>query len=479
MPRRFAKDLLRTLDGVTVPVCLFDEQRILLFANSACGRWVGLPVEDLLGKCASYQATAGLSPEAAVNRLCPPPDAFDGSRVRGLVYAANNDSMRRRWADFLPLAHEDGFVVLAVADPNDSFDEAAIVSDDSEQLRNRVARFRQIHANRFRLDRLLGESPAIERVRQQARAAIASRANTLITGPAGSGREHLARTIFCASQQEGEQLIPIDCRFVTEESLSSLTRSVPPRPRASTATMLFLHLDSLSDTMQAEVLRFATSRLRDARLIATTQPVHGVSERVTEPDVDLRNRIATITIDLPPLVQRRQDIPLLAQVLVEEINALGDKQVRGFTAGAIDELVAYSWPRNVDELVEFVAAAHASAESAEISSIDLPKRLHIAADALRRPRREPEAIVLDEFLAQIERELIQRAIHASKGNKARAARLLGLTRPRLYRRMVQLGLESADVAPAQITSDPSRQTNELTELPEFIEDLPFEEESDQ
>jgi DNA-binding NtrC family response regulator len=478
MSRRFAKDLLQTLEGVAAPVCLFDEQRELLFANEACSQFVGIAVADLVGKRASYQATADLSPEAAVNRLCPPPDAFAGSRVRGLVYAADKVATRRRWAEFLPLVKEGGFVVLAVIDRDDASDEAPLSTDDSEQFRQAVSRFLQQHASRFRLERLIGDSSVIVRVRQQAQAAITSRANTLITGPLGSGREHLARTIFQASKQEGEQLFPIDCRLVTEESFASLIRLMTPRSRGAALTLLLLQLESLPDTLQAEMLRLAMTHFQEARLIATTETVASSTSTLTQA-AELVNRVATLTIHLPPLIERRQDIPLLAQVLLEELNSLGEKQVRAFSPAAIDELVAYSWPRNVDELVEFVAAAHAFAEAAEITPNDLPKRMHIAADASRRPPRQPETIVLDGLLAQIERELIQRAINVSKGNKARAARLLGLTRPRLYRRMVQLGLESDEPATDRAVAESIRQTDHTSEPPEFIEDLPFEEETDQ
>ena len=90
-----------------------------------------------------------------------------------------------------------------------------------------------------------------------------------------------------------------------------------------------------------------------------------------------------------------------------------------------------------------VAEGCRAAAGPEVQADDLPERLRWVAEAATRPRRKEEAIVLDEFLGRIERELIRRALARAKGNKARAARLLGLTRPRLYRRMVQLGLEGA------------------------------------
>ena len=88
-----------------------------------------------------------------------------------------------------------------------------------------------------------------------------------------------------------------------------------------------------------------------------------------------------------------------------------------------------------------MAEAHRRAAGREIDVADLPERLRLAGQAAAHPRRPEETIVLDEYLGRVERELIRRALARAKGNKARAARLLGMTRPRLYRRMVQLGLE--------------------------------------
>jgi DNA-binding NtrC family response regulator len=87
-----------------------------------------------------------------------------------------------------------------------------------------------------------------------------------------------------------------------------------------------------------------------------------------------------------------------------------------------------------------VAEAHRHAEGPEIDADDLPRRLQLAARAAARPPRAEETIILDEFLGRVERELVRRALDRAKGNKARAARLLGMTRPRLYRRLEQLGL---------------------------------------
>ena len=100
-----------------------------------------------------------------------------------------------------------------------------------------------------------------------------------------------------------------------------------------------------------------------------------------------------------------------------------------------------------------IAAACATAEGPLVTPRDLPRRLHLAADAERYAARPDETIVLDEYLAEIEKELLRRALQRAKGNKTRAARLVGLTRPRFYRRLVQLGLEDGPVVFEEATGE--------------------------
>jgi DNA-binding NtrC family response regulator len=158
---------------------------------------------------------------------------------------------------------------------------------------------------------------------------------------------------------------------------------------------------------------------------------------------DLASHLATIVIHLPPLKERIEDLPQLAQIFLEDCNRRGAKQVAAFTPESLDRLDAYPWPGNLDELAAIVATAHQNAAETEIKPEELPEQIRLAAQAATHPRKAEEPIQLDEFLERVERELIRRAIARAKGNKTKAARLLGLTRPRLYRRMIQLGLEEA------------------------------------
>src|SRR5262249_4677309 len=142
---------------------------------------------------------------------------------------------------------------------------------------------------------------------------------------------------------------------------------------------------------------------------------------------ELACALSTLTIELPALAARLEDLPLLAQAFLEEANAAGLKQVAGFSPEALDRLVAYSWPGDVDELVHMVREAHGRAQGDQIDVGDLPQRIALASQAAAYARQTDESIVLEEFLAKLERELIERALRRAKGNKTKAAKLLGLT----------------------------------------------------
>jgi DNA-binding NtrC family response regulator len=293
--------------------------------------------------------------------------------------------------------------------------------------------------------------------RRQVEAAGASGCSVCISGPAGSGRERLAAAIHYSSNPEDAQLpfsqsgmIALDCSVLPPEmirsTLAALARSSSVNDktdRLKPATLVLNHIDELSDDLQAELAVLFSKRPFPRRLISTSAlPLFELVQR-GKFRADLAALLGTIGIDLPPLTDRREDLPLLAQFFLEECNRQGSKQVGGFTPEAIDKLDAYAWPGNLNELIAVVTAAHKNALGPEIKPDDLPEQIRLAAQAVAHPRKVEEPIQLDEFLRHIERELIRRAIARSKGNKTKAARLLGLTRPRLYRRMVQLGLEES------------------------------------
>jgi transcriptional regulator with AAA-type ATPase domain len=236
------------------------------------------------------------------------------------------------------------------------------------------------------------------------------------------------------------------------------------------------HQSLLSSAIQEKLLnarivatcsQTAPSAKKEPGLLSTNGSASGEQgpgpvEMSASVDAALLNAISTITIQLPPLSDRMEDLPVLAQYFLEACNQGSNKQVGALRADALDQLALYSWPGELAQLQEVVVAAHRAATSHEISAADLPTIIQHASRAAQRVRREPERIVLDEMLAAIEKEAIVRALDQSGGNKSEAAALLGMTRPRLYRRLVQLGMAGDD-------GDETSQ-----EQPEFIERDPAE-----
>jgi DNA-binding NtrC family response regulator len=450
--RSHASELVKLLESAAQPLYVLDDELVIVYLNEACREWLGPGADALVGRQCRYDSGGAFSgPDAIAAGLCPPPTVLEGREVSARVtrLAAGQTFFRR--ARFLPLGQPNDsiFCIVALVDADDGDPEeitdqspptAASEVDEAQELHERLLRFRRRAATRFRAGRLVGVTNAIRRARAQAEVAAACRASVLLVGPKGSGRRHLAEAIhYSAPPESCGKLVPLECGLLDAEMVDATIRAAAAR-KTDAGTLLLCDADRLSAEGQAAVASVLQSATFPLRAISTaTAPLVDLPSRGLFRE-DLAALLSTITIELPPLAARREDLPLLAQALLEEINARGVRQLGGFKPDALDRLSAYAWPGNVNELAEVVAESHARASGPLIAYDDLPERLRLAAEAVARSRRKDEPIQLDEFVARIERELIRRALARAKGNKAKAARLLGLNRPRLYRRMVQLGL---------------------------------------
>ena len=150
--------------------------------------------------------------------------------------------------------------------------------------------------------------------------------------------------------------------------------------------------------------------------------------------------LTTLTIEVPSLRERGDDLIPLAQAFLESQNRNADRQIGGFADAAWPQLREYAWPGNLDELALVVLEARQNCTAPVIGVSDLPLRFRagLEAQSVGPPQRsldEPPIPLLDEHLASIERDLIRRALIKAKRNKTLAAKLLGIPRPVLYRRM--------------------------------------------
>lgn len=453
--RTNTRDLTRLLSGATLPIYALSEQRRIVYCNPACAAWLECEADQLLGERCDYHSAAAPTRAATLAAaLCPSPAVFQGEPAKGLLTVSlPSGELSRRQARFLPLGPDAiaASGVLALVDaheqPADPPADAAIAGEPGpEQLHQELADFQRQLANLYQPGRLIGDSPAMRRVRQQIALAAGARSRAIVVGPPGSGREHVARTIHYTGQQEpAGPLTPVPSPLVDAELLqASITAFSQRAAQVETGrhgTLLLLEVDQLPEDAQRELAGFLS--LPDFRLAAIGTARRSLLELAAEGKyrADVAYALSTLVIELPPLAQRRADLPKLAQMLLEELNAGGGRQVGGFSPEALDALADYHWPGGVEELAEVIRAAHRAVEGPLVLSRHLPKLLRLAAEAAAQPSRPPEPIVLDDYLLDVERELIRRALAQAKGNKSRAARLLGMTRARLHRRVDQWGLD--------------------------------------
>lgn len=465
-PRGAYKELGRLFDALVDPIYIVDDRRRITYANPACASWLGTALEELVGRECRYRSDVDSQSDpltAAADALCPPPEAMAGRSVVGQVAvpkgSASAAEPATRTVHFLPLGASagDATAVLAwfpaddlVAAERADFERR---TSEAQRLHALAAKVRRESAARYSLGKLLGDSPAMRRVRSQITVAAACSAPVSIVGASGSGRTHAARTIHSLrfagdeAKQSRAVLTPLDAPNVGRESLQDSIRTLVRTGQASgvVGTLLVTNVDRLSLDAQAELTGLMRLVELPLRIITTSCVSLSALARGERFRADLAEQLSTLLIEIPPLVARPEDIPLLAQSFLEECNLAESRQLGGFTPEALDRLVAHAWAGEARELYEIVAQACASAEGPLVGVESLPRRLALAADAVRYAAADDEAIVYDDFLAGIEKQLIQRAMQRARGNKTMAAKLLGLPRPRLYRRMVQLGLEAGPV----------------------------------
>ena len=385
--------------------------------------------------------------------LCPPPEVFEVGALSGLVgFRRDDGSSTQRLAHFVPLsgADADASLLLAIVASHDAErkpgDSApSVPTSVANQLHARLRELRNALGAQHRLEQLVGESPAARRLREQVSVAVQTGAPVTICGPAGAGREHVARTIHVARATGHGGIIPVDCAIVDvaslEAALQALRKSLsdagqPP----AVVSLLLLDLDRLTSECQTQLLRWVAAPLPGVSLLATAGRSPLALARHGEFQGALAMALSVIEVELPRLVDRPDDIRLLAQLLVEQQNARGQRQLSGFVPEALNLLSAYPWPGELDELTQVVNEAVAHCPGAVVGVSDLPASIRAWGQAQHRLRPAERPIKFDDVVTELQRELITSALARCRNNRAKAAERLGLSRARLLRLIEQLGL---------------------------------------
>ncbi len=324
------------------------------------------------------------------------------------------------------------------------------------------------------LSRLVGKAPVIARIREVVRMAAAFPSTVLVRGESGTGKELVARAIHELSPRANEPFVTVDCTVLTETlfeslmfghekgSFSGAIASTTGLVRsANKGTLMLDEIGELPLPEQAKLLRLLQEQTVlpvggtrpitvDVRIVAATHRDLPAMVAAGKFRADLLYRLDVVGIQVPALRQRSEDIPLIARALVAGLSERFGV-LRRLSESAIDALLMYDWPGNVRQLAAMIerAAVLCGGECIEAHHLDVP--LHDGALA-EAPAQAPVQNHVDAGRRSTDRpaglkdsmaDAVRRALQAAAGNRAAAARQLGISRSQLYRLMERFDISSS------------------------------------
>jgi DNA-binding NtrC family response regulator len=324
------------------------------------------------------------------------------------------------------------------------------LKQENQELKSEL---RQKHA----FASIIGKSAAMEEVFGTVRMVSSTQSSVLIAGESGTGKELVARAIHYESDRAEHPFVTIDCATIPSEIMESELfghekgaftgaheRKIGLLERADGGTVFLDEIGELDLQLQKKLLRFlqereilrvgSTARFKlNVRIVAATNKDLEQEVREKRFREDLYYRLNVVTIRMPPLRERRDDIPLLAQHFLEKLNRVEGKMVKGFEENVLDALASYEWPGNVRELENVCERAYILCPTTTISAKYLPAAL--------QGRACKEGGVIDEMnLIETEKRLIVKALNQTSWNQSQAAEILGITRKQLRTKMKNLEL---------------------------------------
>jgi DNA-binding NtrC family response regulator len=314
--------------------------------------------------------------------------------------------------------------------------------------------------SRFGMENIIGQSPAMNEIFEIVQQVAPTRATVLLEGESGTGKEVFARAIHQASPRSKLPFVPVHCAALTPTLLESELfghekgaftgaheRRVGRFELAQGGTLFLDEIGEIDATIQVKLLRFLGERTfervgsnktqtADVRLITATNKNLAEQVKAGKFREDLFFRLRVVEIHLPPLRERAGDVPLLAQNFLREFAGENGKKVNEFTAEALQVLMTYAWPGNVRELRTAIEHAVVLCRGEKITARDLPASLRTEGPAETKSLQQ-NALTVKEA----EKQLIERALKDTGGNRTLAAQKIGMSRRTFHRKLHAYHLE--------------------------------------
>ncbi|MCG8470565.1 MAG: sigma-54 dependent transcriptional regulator [Desulfobacterales bacterium] len=382
---------------------------------------------------------------------------FAHSQVIMMSAYANIDAavsaMREGAFDFISKPFRPDEVLLALSKAA----EHQALASENMLLKNRLSQME----GRFRFSSMVASSPAMKEVFLLARKAARFATTILIAGGSGTGKELIARGIHQESERCEKPWVPVNCGGIPESLMESeffghkkgaFTGATYDKKglfeEANGGTLFLDEIGELPMAMQVKLLRVlqesevrpvgeVRTRKVDVRVIAAT--ARDLSEEVAEGRFreDLYYRLNVLTISLPPLSERQEDIPLLCDYFLTTLNKRLNTSVNSVSPAAMKQLLAYNWPGNVRELENAMERAVVLTEGACLELESLPPAIMGKGRNLSRNESgfTPRGFSLKTAMRELEELMIKRALKETNGNRTHASRLLEISHPSLLSKM--------------------------------------------
>jgi DNA-binding NtrC family response regulator len=314
---------------------------------------------------------------------------------------------------------------------------------------------------KFGLENIIGESPAMKEIFEIVQQVAPTRATVLIGGESGTGKELIAKALHQLSPRARQPFVTVHCAALAPTLLESELfghergaftgaheRRIGRFEQAQGGTLFLDEIGEIDATIQVKLLRFLGERTfervgsnktltADVRLVAATNKNLEELVKAGKFREDLFFRLRVVEIELPPLRERRGDIPLLAQSFLREFARENGKAVNDFTVEALETLMNFSWPGNVRELRTALEHAVILSRGERITLRDLPSSTR-GGGALNDAQLLPEKALT---VKDAEKQLIIRALKETDGNRTRAAQKIGMSRRTFHRKLHEYHLE--------------------------------------
>lgn len=311
-------------------------------------------------------------------------------------------------------------------------------------------------------DKIIGKSTEMQKVFEMIKKVASSKASVLITGESGVGKELVADAIHNLSSRKDHQCIKVHCAALSETLLESelfghekgaftgAENLVKGRFELAHESTIFLdEIGEINPSVQIKILRVlqekAFERVGGQETINVDVRIVAATNRNLEEEVkngkfreDLYYRLNVVHIHVPPLRERKDDIPLLIAKFVEEFAEENEKVISGIDARAKSAMYNYNWPGNIRELRNCIESAVVMASGEEITLEDLPPTVSKAA------AEQSISIPANSTLDDAEKIIILQTLAANKNNKSKTAELLGIGRKTLHRKLEEYGITSDD-----------------------------------